>query len=113
VLAHRPAMVSSMSKFDQRTAAVDQTMTISFSTCYGQDTMRPPTVSPSPRKLVAIGAVMLLIALWAALVATLADPVGRLPTLVQAVFYLIMGMAWILPLKPLVRWSETGRWTKG
>jgi hypothetical protein len=27
---------------------------------------------------------------------------------VQAPFYLVMGTAWILPLKPLLRWIETG-----
>jgi hypothetical protein len=29
---------------------------------------------------------------------------------VQAIFYLIAGIVWILPLKPLLRWMETGRW---
>jgi len=30
------------------------------------------------------------------------------PVLVQAAFYLFMGIVWILPLKPLLRWIETG-----
>jgi len=30
--------------------------------------------------------------------------------LVQALFYLVMGIVWIVPLKPLLRWSETGSW---
>ena len=68
-------------------------------------------VEPSSRKLVGIGLILLLIALWAMLVASLAPVVGRWPILVQAPFYLVMGIAWIAPLKPLIRWIETGRWS--
>lgn len=67
---------------------------------------------PSWRKGAGAAAILLVILLWAILVASLAGPVGRLPVIVQALFYLVMGMAWILPLKPLVRWSQTGRWGK-
>jgi hypothetical protein len=35
--------------------------------------------------------------------------VGRWPILVQAPFYLLMGIIWIIPLKPLVRWMQTGK----
>jgi predicted membrane channel-forming protein YqfA (hemolysin III family) len=63
---------------------------------------------PSYRKLVGIGAILLLIVVWAAFVASLARVVGRWPILVQAPFYLVMGLVWIIPLKPLVRWIETG-----
>ena len=67
---------------------------------------------PSARKLAAIAAILLLIVVWATFVASLAPFVGRWPIPVQAAFYLIMGMVWIIPLKPLVRWSQTGRWSK-
>lgn len=63
---------------------------------------------PSPRKLVGIGLILLLIVVWAAFVASLARVVGGWPVLVQAPFYLVMGIIWIVPLKPLVRWIETG-----
>jgi len=65
-------------------------------------------VPPSGRKGVGIALILLIIALWAAFVASLAPVVGRWPVLIQAPFYLIMGIAWIIPLKPLIRWSETG-----
>jgi hypothetical protein len=65
---------------------------------------------PSSRKLAGIGLILVLIVLWAGLVASLAPAVGRWPVLVQAPFYLVMGLAWIAPLRPLVRWIETGRW---
>ena len=63
---------------------------------------------PSGRRLAAIALILLLIMIWAGLIATLAPWVGRLPILVQALFYLIVGIGWIAPLKPLIRWSQTG-----
>ena len=72
----------------------------------------PLETQPSWRKPAAIAFILLLIALWAVLVASLADMVGRLPVLVQALFYLVVGLAWILPLGPVLRWSETGHWRR-
>jgi hypothetical protein len=63
---------------------------------------------PSVRKLVGITLILLLIVVWATFVASLAQVVGTWPILVQGLFYLVMGIAWILPLKPLVRWIQTG-----
>jgi len=70
-------------------------------------------MEPSWRRLAGIGAILLLILIWAVLIATFAPLVGRWPVLVQALFYLVMGTAWIAPLKPLLRWSQTGQWSKG
>ena len=67
-----------------------------------------PEPRPSSRKLIGIALILLLIVIWAAFVASLAQIVGRWPILVQAPFYLVMGLAWILPLKPLIRWIQTG-----
>ena len=67
---------------------------------------------PSARKLVAIALILLLIAVWAAFIASIAPLVGTWPVLVQAAFYLVMGIVWIIPLKPLVRWGESGQWRK-
>lgn len=65
---------------------------------------------PDWRKPVAIVLILLLILFWAGLVAALASVVAQWPVLVQAPFYLFMGIAWIVPLKPLLRWAQTGRW---
>lgn len=67
-----------------------------------------PQHNPSGRVFAGCSAILLLIALWAALVASLARVVGRWPVLVQAAFYLVMGIVWIIPLKPLIRWMQTG-----
>jgi hypothetical protein len=64
---------------------------------------------PSARRLLGVALIILLILFWAGIVASLSSVVGRWPVLVQAVFYLIMGIVWIIPLKPLVRWMQTGQ----
>jgi hypothetical protein len=71
-----------------------------------------PQPQPSWRKPAGIFLIMLLIIVWAVLIASLSSWVGDWPVLVQALFYLIAGIAWIwiLPLKPLLRWMELGRW---
>jgi hypothetical protein len=73
-----------------------------------QASMRPQMNDPSPRKLAGIVLILGLILLWAAFVASLAQVVGKWPVLIQAPYYLVMGVAWVIPLKPLVRWIETG-----
>ena len=67
--------------------------------------MAPPT-----RKLAGIALIVLLIVLWAAFVASFAPVISAWPILVQAPFYLVMGLVWIMPLRPLIRWSQTGSW---
>lgn len=72
----------------------------------------PKTYQPSARTLAGIGLILLLITVWAVLVASLSRFVGTWPALVQTPFYLFMGIAWILPVKPLLRWMETGRFRR-
>ncbi|PZQ58637.1 MAG: DUF2842 domain-containing protein [Sphingomonas taxi] len=67
-------------------------------------------MTPSWRKPVGMLAILLLIALWCVAVASLSGIVGRWPAIVQLAFYLVTGIVWIAPLKPLLRWMETGRW---
>jgi Protein of unknown function (DUF2842) len=67
-----------------------------------------PMIEPSSRKLAGIALIVALIVGWAAFVASLAPFVGRWSVLAQAPYYLVMGLAWIIPLKPLIRWAETG-----
>lgn len=65
-----------------------------------------------PRSRPTAGAFMIIgvIIVWAALIASIADIVSAWPALVQLIFYIVAGIVWILPLKPILRWSETGRW---
>ncbi len=71
------------------------------------------TPQPSWRKPAGILAILAIIVIWAVLVASLAGFVEEWPVLVQAAYYLVAGIVWILPLKPLLRWMETGRFRTG
>lgn len=67
---------------------------------------------PSWRKPAGIFLILLIILLWAIIVASASPWVGGLPVLIQGVFYLVAGIVWILPLKPLLAWIETGKWRR-
>lgn len=68
------------------------------------------SVEPSWRKPAGALAIILLVLVWIVAVATFSAEIGSLPILVQMPLYLVFGILWILPLKPLLRWMETGRW---
>lgn len=58
-----------------------------------------------------IGLIILILA-YALLAVWLFEPVARLHPLLQFPVWLILGIAWVVPAKPLVFWIETGRWRK-
>lgn len=68
------------------------------------------SVEPSWRKPVGALAIVLLVLVWVVVVATFSAEISGLPVLVQLPLYLVLGILWIAPLKPLLRWMETGRW---
>ena len=70
----------------------------------------PPVPEPSWRKPVGILALLVYLALYAGLVARAAGWLSTLPTALMALAYLACGLAWVLPLKPLFLWMNTGRW---
>ena len=70
-------------------------------------------MEPNWRRGAGIAAILILILFWAIVIASFSSVVGEWPILVQALFYLVVGIAWIAPLKPLLRWSQTGQWRRG
>jgi hypothetical protein len=54
--------------------------------------------------LLFVLAIYVLAAVWAS------QWIERLPVLAQAVVYLVLGVAWLLPLRRFLIWMETGRW---
>lgn len=76
--------------------------------------MTPEPYQPSWRRSAGALLILLLIMIWTGLVVQLAGPIGRLPALAQAVFYVVAGIGWIwiLPLRRILRWSETGIWKR-
>jgi predicted membrane channel-forming protein YqfA (hemolysin III family) len=67
-------------------------------------------VNPTWRKPAGIFLILVLIAAWSVAVATAADQIEGAPWPLRALFFLVAGIAWILPLKPLIRWMELGKW---
>jgi carbon starvation protein CstA len=63
---------------------------------------------PSWRKPFGVFLILLLIIVWAVIVASVAELMEGLPWPVFVPYYLVAGVVWILPLKPLLRWIETG-----
>lgn len=65
-------------------------------------------MTPSWRKPVGMLLILAIIAVWAVLVASLSGVVGNWPWPAQLVFYVVAGLVWITPLKPLLRWMASG-----
>ena len=64
---------------------------------------------PSWRTPVGVLAILAWITIWAVLIASMSGVVGDWPIIVQAPFYLVAGIVWIVPLKPVLQWIATGR----
>jgi hypothetical protein len=67
-----------------------------------------------PTLRIPLGILALLAALAAyALVVARYVPewIGDWPAIAQAPVYLVLGIAWLLPLKRFLIWMETGRWS--
>lgn len=67
-------------------------------------------MTPSWRKPAGMFIILALILVWVVLIASFSSMIGGWHWTVQLVVYLIAGIVWILPLKPLLRWMETGAW---
>lgn len=70
--------------------------------------MNPLRQTPSWRKPVGMIAIIVIIAVWAFLVVSASAYIGQLHILAQGVIYLVAGIIWIAPLRPLLIWMETG-----
>ncbi len=66
-------------------------------------------MEPTWRKPVGILAILLLITMWCVLVVTIVGWMSGMHVLLQILIYLVTGIIWILPLRPLMIWMETGR----
>jgi len=65
---------------------------------------------PSWRKPFGMFVILGLIAAWAFIIGSFSGPIGSLPGWLQVPIYIVTGIIWIMPLKPLLAWMETGRW---
>lgn len=65
---------------------------------------------PNWRMPAGIFIILGLIAALGVCLASFANAIASLHWAAQLPVYLIAGIVWIAPLKPLLRWMETGRW---
>lgn len=66
-------------------------------------------MTPSWRQPAGMFGILIYIFAWSVLVASFSNEIGRLWWPLQAVTYLFLGLIWIAPLKPVLRWMEAGR----
>ncbi|WP_293884301.1 DUF2842 domain-containing protein [Sphingomonas sp.] len=71
--------------------------------------MPQPIDKPSWRKPAGMFIILALIAAWSVVILVLSPVIGALAWPLQAIFYAVAGTVWIMPLKPLLRWMELGR----
>jgi hypothetical protein len=69
-------------------------------------------MSPGARK--GLGMLLLLgwMIVWIVLAASAWGLFAGAHWTLQALYFLVAGIVWVLPLKPLLRWMETGRWRR-
>ena len=67
-------------------------------------------MTPSYRKPVGILAIVLGLTVYAGIVARVLGPVGTLPWYFAAPVYALLGYLWLLPMRPVLQWMETGSW---
>lgn len=58
------------------------------------------------RTTVGVFAILALIAAWALLIVAFANFIAPWPIWAQTPFYLAAGLAWLLPLRPLLVWMN-------
>lgn len=66
-------------------------------------------MTPSWRKPAGMLLIVAIIIVWAMLVVSLSGTVGQWHWVLQLMFYVVAGIVWITPMKPLLRWMEGGR----
>lgn len=67
-------------------------------------------MTPSWRKPFGVLLIVALIIVWSALIVSASGLISQWHWLVQLAAYGTAGIVWILPLKPLLLWMETGKW---
>jgi Protein of unknown function (DUF2842) len=72
------------------------------------DVMSQNNQRPSWRKPAGMLAILLLISVWVFAIVSLSGYIGQIHILAQAFVYLVAGIVWIAPLRPLLIWMETG-----
>lgn len=65
-----------------------------------------PQPEPFMRKLLGAFLILAWLLAYVAVAAVVGDRVLKEPLWVQVIFFPIAGLAWVVPLKPLLRWMH-------
>jgi len=65
---------------------------------------------PTLRIPLGVLALLAALALYGLGVMWASQWIGQLPVWTQTLVYLVLGVAWLLPLRRFLIWMETGRW---
>ncbi len=68
--------------------------------------------SPSSRTVIGSFAIIGIIILWAVMVIMAVEHVGNWPFLAKMTVFFVAGLAWVIPLGPLLRWIQTGHFRR-
>lgn len=72
--------------------------------------MNDDNFQPRWRMPAGMALMLAIIGIWAFIIASFNAEIGQLPIALQLIVYAVAGIIWIAPMKPLLRWMETGRW---
>jgi len=67
-------------------------------------------MTPSIRRPLGILALFIAIIAYCLFVVWLFEPVASLHPLVQLPIWMVLGIGWVFPMKPVIFWIETGKW---
>jgi hypothetical protein len=67
-------------------------------------------MKPSWRKPAGVIGLLLYLIIYAEVVASFGGALAQLPQPLMVLAYLLLGVAWGLPLRPLFLWMNTGHW---
>ena len=65
-------------------------------------------MTPQGRRIMGVFAIIALIGVEALIIVACANLIAPWPILAQSLFYLVAGLIWLLPMKPLLVWMNKG-----
>jgi predicted membrane channel-forming protein YqfA (hemolysin III family) len=75
----------------------------------GKKAPHNPPASPNWRAPVGVIVMLIFILIWSGIVVSLMDWISDLNFWLQLPIYIIAGIVWIFPIKPLLLWINTGK----
>lgn len=65
-------------------------------------------MKPSTRRILASVGVLVFLAVWIIAAATIGTYLATAPKWLSLLFFIIAGIGWVFPLRPLFKWMNSG-----